>query len=225
MNRDYPLTLQSLALGGLVGALLGLLVDSLLVGFAVFTLFAIVGATWIRDRPVIFPFILVYQWLAITVGYFYSLVTGVFPSVYAPGDVERTLWLSLSGLLLLAGGIRLASWIGTTRGTAAVDEPTDVFNLSGLFWLVMALYSFEYLYVINTRAYASVGAILARVLDFRQVLLLTLWYEVMRRRVRTRYLWITLAWVFVPLLGSYFSDFKTPLILLFILYVSFWRPW
>jgi hypothetical protein len=31
--------------------------------------------------------------------------------------------------------------------------------------------------------------------------------------------------VFVPSLGSYFSDFKTPLILLFLVSLQFWQPW
>ncbi len=225
MNRDYPLTLPSLAVGALVGGLIGLLADSLLVGFAVVTLFVVVGATWIRNRPAIFPFIFLFQWVAITVGYFYSLATGIFPSVYALGDLERTIWLSLSALLLLAAGIRLACSIGPHQPAEPVEEDVEIHNLQRLFWLVMAVYSVHYFYVINPRVYSSVGVILARVLDFRQVLLLALWYEVLRRRVRMHYLWITLAWVFVPLLGAYFSDFKTPLILLFIVYASFWKAW
>jgi hypothetical protein len=31
--------------------------------------------------------------------------------------------------------------------------------------------------------------------------------------------------VFIPSLGSYFSDFKTPLILLFLVSLQFWKPW
>jgi hypothetical protein len=52
-----------------------------------------------------------------------------------------------------------------------------------------------------------------------------LWFEVVRRRTNWWYLWLSLAWVFVPQLGSYFSDFKTPLILLLIVFASAWKPW
>ncbi len=224
---EYPLTYKALIVAVLAAVLVGLIADSLLVGFAIFVLVAGVGCTWLRDQPIVFPFIIAYQWVAITVGYFYSLATGVFPSVYEPGDIELTLWLSLGGLLLLAVGIRVACSVGPVLFGRGPEEQDDLapFNLSKLFLLVIALYAVDYVHVVNARAYSGAGNMLARVLDFRQVLLLALWFEVLRRRTDFIYLWFSLAWVFVPLLGAYFSDFKTPLILLFIVYASSWRPW
>lgn len=222
--KDYPLTLPSLLVALVVGGIVWLVVESSLVAFSVAVLIFAVGITWRRETSPVFPFILGYQWVSVTIGYYYSLVTGYFPSVYAPGDVERTMWLSLSGLLLLALGMRAA---GFGAAPVGADDPAEaqVSNLTGLFWLVMGVYSINYVYVLNPKAYASVAAILARVLDCRQVLLLLLWFEVLRRRTHLQYLWITLAWVFVPLLGSYFSDFKVPLFLLLLAYVSAWKPW
>jgi hypothetical protein len=79
--------------------------------------------------------------------------------------------------------------------------------------------------VINTKAFGGFDVILERVIAFRQVFLLLLWFEVLRRKTHRHYVWITLAWVFVPLLGSYFSDFKMPWFMLLIAYAGLWRPW
>ncbi len=223
MSKTYPLTLPALGTGLGAGILAGLLGSSLLCGFAVFVVFAVVGGTWRRREAAIFPFILGYQWIAITIGYFYSLLTGVFPSAYPPGDIERTLWLSLTGLIVLAVGIRLAC--GSRFHETGTEPDTCVSNLSGLFWLVVAVYGVNYVYMINTSRVSGVGVVLAAVLDFRQVLLLTLWLEIVRRRTGFLYLWASLVWVFIPLLAAYFSDFKLPLLLLVIVYASTWRPW
>ncbi len=222
--RDYPLTIRSLILALIVGSVTWLIVESLLVGFSVAVLIALVGATWRRDTSPVFPFILAYQWIAVTIGYFYSLSAGFFPSTYAPGDVERTMWLSLTGLLLLALGIRVAD-LASAPDTDDDEAEMQMLNLTGLFWLVMGLYGINYVYVVNTQAYANVSVILGRMLDCRQILLLALWFEVIRRRTHLHYLWITLGWVFVPLLGSYYSDFKVPLFLLLLVYASAWKPW
>ncbi|MGE5361499.1 MAG: hypothetical protein ACM3NQ_20980 [Bacteroidales bacterium] len=225
-NSRYPLTRPALLLGVAGGCVTALVVSSALVGFAVFVLLVTVGATWIRDRPAIFPFILAYQWITVTIGYFYSLVTGVFPSTYPPGDIERTVSLSLSGLLLLALGIRLVSALpGAQAASEDGDQEREIGGLSRLFWLVMAVYAIDYSHALNSALSGGAGQVVARVLDFRQVLLITLWWEVLRRREGIHYIWITLAWVSAPLLGTYFSDFKIPLLLLFITWVSFFKPW
>ncbi len=223
-STSYPLTLPALGIGVVVGALLALIADNQLVGFAFFVLVVTVGGTWRRGDVAVVPFIMAFQWIVVCVGYFYNLLTGIFPSMYPPGDVERTVSLSLLGLLVLATGIRVASW--PRPDTDEGDEPdVQVNNLSGLFWLVMVIYAVDYAYVLNPKAFAGFDVILVRVLDFRQVLLTLLWFEIVRRQTGFRYLWITLAWVFVPLLGSYLSDFKMPLILLFIVYATSWTPW
>ena len=103
----YPLTLWALQAGILVGLFVGLLMDSALLGGAMFVLLAVVGCTWRRDEAPVVPFLLGYQWCAITVGYWYYVFTGIFPTAYALGDLERTVRLSLAGLLVLGAGIRI----------------------------------------------------------------------------------------------------------------------
>ncbi len=228
MRHRFPLTLVGLQVGLFAGLFVGLLTYSYTVGLALFVLCVTLGLTWRRDQTPIFPFILAHQWSAVTLGYFYFAATGIYPSAYATGDIERTAFLSLMGLLVLAAGIRLTMHL--LPGPDVYDPDTGepeayVSNITGLFKLVMLLFALDYVYIINTKAFGGLDVILDRALAFRWVLLLLLWFEILRRRAAYKYLLISMGWVFVPLLGSYFSDFKLPWLLLFIVYMSYWRPW
>ena len=220
----YPLTLWALQAGALGGLFVGLLMDSMLLGTAMFVLLAVVGGTWRRDEAPVIPFLLGYQWCAITVGYWYYVFTGIFPTSYALGDLERTVRLSLAGLLVLAAGIRIVRDSVSIRD-GEEEAPLRVGRLSRLFWFVIIIYGVDYIRAFNTKSFGGLDIPLTILLEFRHVLLMVLWYETIRQGANRRYLWLSLAWVFVPSLGSYFSDFKTPLILLFLVSLQFWRPW
>jgi len=220
---NYPLTVRSLIVGVLAGVAGTVVMGAPLAGYAMFALIAAIGVTWRRDHAPIFPFILAVQWLEVSSGYLFSLITGVFPSEFPPGEVEYAVALALTGLLTLAVGIRLADALLPTDNAPAAES--HVQNLRGLFWLVIGVYAINYVYVLNPKEYAGFDAILERLLGMRQIPLMLLWLEVVRRRTNWSYLWLSLAWVFVPQLGSYFSDFKTPLILLLIVFASAWKPW
>ena len=224
---NYPLTVSWLLLAAFLGCLIAVWSDDLVPGFTIFTLVASVAISWrAGDAPVV-PFVLLYQWVAITVGYWYQGWAGFFPSSYPPGNVELTVVLACGGLLLLALGIRLGTAL-LARRQAAVARPAEVrsaSNLRGLFIVVLALYGIDYVVVLNTWHVANLNVILEQVLVLRQVLLLVLWLEVLRQRRGAMYVVITLAWVFVPRLGAYFSEFKSPFILLIIVFAAAWRPW
>jgi hypothetical protein len=220
----YPLTLWALQAGILLGLFVGLLMDSALLGGAMFVLLAVVGCTWRRDEAPVVPFLLGYQWCAITVGYWYYVFTGIFPTAYALGDLERTVRLSLAGLLVLGAGIRIVRDSVSVKD-AGDDAPLQVGRLNRLFWFVIVIYGIDYIRAFNTKSFGGLDIPLTILLEFRHVLLMVLWYETIRQHANRRYLWLSLAWVFIPSLGSYFSDFKTPLILLFLVSLQFWQPW
>jgi len=220
---NYPLTIRSLIAGVLAGVAGTVLLGAPLAGYAIFTLIAAIGVTWRRDHAPIFPFVLAMQWLEVTSGYLFSVITGVFPSEFPPGDVEYAVALALTGLLTLAVGIRLAAAL-LPADSGSADE-RHVYNLRGLFWLVIGVYAINYVYIVNPKEFGGLDQVLERLLGMRQIPLMLLWFEVVRRRTNWWYLWLSLAWVFIPQLGSYFSDFKTPLILLLIVFASAWKPW
>jgi hypothetical protein len=231
-ERAYPLTVPWLLLGGLVAMAITVTADDVLPGYAAFVLMATIGLTWRRDDPPVFPFIMAYQWLSITVGYWFEKVAGYYPGTYRPGDVEHTMLVALTGLLLLAGGIRLVyhgltTWFGRRRdGRQQARPPTwEVGNLHVLFVVVVVAYGLDYLWQVNTRGFIGFNVALQRVLDMRQVLLVTLWVEILRRRTHYSLLWLSLGWAFVSRLGGYYSDFKSPLLLLLIVYAATFKPW
>ncbi len=226
----YPLTVPWLIAGALLGMALAVAVDDLVPGYAVFVLIATLALTWRQDEPPIFPFVFVCQWLSVTIGFWFERIAGYFPGLYRPGDVRGAALVALTGLLVLAIGIRAAyqgvDAVWTRRGRRKVGDLTWVIsNIRMLFLIVVAAYGIDYFWVVNARAFPGLDVALQRVLDLRQILLVALWLEVLRRRSGYGYLWLALLWAFVPRLGAYFSDFKSPLLLLLIAYASTFRPW
>lgn len=226
----YPLTVPWLLLGGFVGMAISVLADDFLPGYAVFVLLAGIGLTWRHDDPPVFPFILSFQWLSVTVGYWFQGVTGYFPGTYRPGDVNHTVQVALTGLLLLALGIRLvyhvvSMWHERGRRGRRATQSWAIGNVRLLFFIVMAAYAIDYFWFLNTKAIPGLDVALQRVLDLRQVLLVALWVEVLRRREGYSLLLLSLGWAFTSRLGAYFSDFKSPLLLLLIVYAASFRPW
>jgi hypothetical protein len=136
--------------------------------------------------------------------------------------------LALGGLLVLAIGVRLVSqWTGRTRRGSVADEPDD--RESGAIWplfaLVMASYGIDYVYSVNAREFGGVASFVQRVLEFRQVLLVALWLEIIRSRRHLPLLFASFVWAVVPRLGTYYSDFKSPVLLMLLVLAASWRPW
>jgi hypothetical protein len=126
------------------------------------------------------------------------------------------------GLIILALGIRLVERLAPTpRDTSNLE----VGNVQGLFGLVIVLYGAGYVFFLYTRSFAGYDLVMDRILLTRQIPLLLLWFEVLRQRRHKIYLWLSLGFVVVSSFGSYFSDFKTPLLFALIVSASTWKPW
>ena len=232
-NADYPLTLPALLFGAVVASFVGVSTDNLTAAFATGVPLVAAGVVWRKGDPPVLPFILVFQWISITAGYWYERMFDSFPGFYRPGDVEYTMALALAGLLVLSIGIRLASQLLGPAGPAGPDSGTATriarSGRSGLirplFFAVIVTYGIDYLYTINARDFGGLASFVQRVLEFRQVLLVTLWLEIFRQRQHMVLLVISFVWAVVPRLGSYYSDFKSPVILMLIVLAASWRPW
>ena len=232
-STDYPLTVPALLVGAVVASFVGVSTDNLTAAFAVAVLFATPGLVWRKGDPPVLPFILAFQWISITAGYWYERMFDSFPGFYRPGDVEQTMSLSLAGLLILSIGIRLTSQLMGPSAPADAQTNlatrTDRSGGSGLvrplFIAVIVTYGLDYIYTINARDFGGLASFVQRVLEFRQVLLVTLWLEIFRQRRHMVLLVISFVWAVVPRLGSYYSDFKSPVILMLIVLAASWRPW
>ncbi len=210
-----------------LGTLAGVIADDLNTAYAVFVLIAGTGLLWRKDDPPVLPFIIGLQWLSVTAGHWYASWFGTFPGYYVPGDVERTMTIALTGLLVLAVGARLTSQWAGGRGRAAegpaVEGPDS--RVWPLFVVVMACYAVDYVYTLNAREFGGIASFVQRVLEFRQVLLVTLWLEILRSRRHVFLLFVSFAWAVIPRLGTYYSDFKSPIVLMLLVLAASWRPW
>ena len=226
-DAHYPLTFSWLLLALMIGSFVGVATDNLSAAYALVTLITACGLVWRAGDPPILPFILAFQWVSVTAGYWYERWYGSFPGYYRPGDVEHTMFLSLTGLLLLAIGIRVASQLILSRTRATAEDPVIAApNLvRPLFLVVMASYSVEYVYTLSAREFGSMASFVQRLLEFRQVLLVTLWLEILRSRTHLAWLAVSFVWATLPRLGGYYSDFKSPVVLLLIALAATWRPW
>ena len=221
----YPLTGPGLAIAAVLGVSIAVLTSSPLDAWALAVAPLVIGLTWRRNEVPVFPFILGYQWVAIVIGHFYEQIFGVQLSTgYLPGDLERTMVLSLTGLVVLAIGMR----IGAGNGESVVADTTGQASegrIRALFWMVMVLYVPDYVSALNPRQLFGTDAMVEAVLGFRRVFVLALWYEILAGRGPRGYLLISFVWVLVPALGAYFSTFKDPVFMLTLVAVSFWKPW
>lgn len=229
-SADYPLTIPALLMGLVAGSFVGVAADNLTAAFAVCTLIVTTGIVWRRSDAPVLPFIMAFQWLSVTAGYWYEQTFDSFPGTYRPGDVEWTIFLALAGLLTLALGARVVSQLMGPSATVGSEDlrvnpadPGQVIKI--LFVTVMVAYSIEYAYTINAREFGGLASFVQRLLEFRQILLVTLWLTIIRARKHILLLFVSLAWTVVPRLGSYYSDFKSPVILMLIVLAASWRPW
>jgi hypothetical protein len=218
----YAMTQRGFVGGLMLAAVTIIATGDFLAGYAALVLCLTIGLTWRVDEAPILPFILTLQWIQITSGYFFRMMTGVTPADILPGDIGRAVQLALTGLIALAAGMRVVCNSDPVRDE---EHAPVVGNLSGLFYLVIALYSINYISLIHVDSTGGLNIIIERLMMVRQIPLLLLWFEVLRQGRGRMYLWLSLVFVFLPALGSFLSDFKTPLFLALIVSASTWKPW
>lgn len=222
-SYNYPLTTPGLLVGVVAGVCTALFADLPLGGLAVFVLSVTVGLTWRRGEVPIFPFILAVQWVSVTIALFHERWLGPLSHSYEPGDLDRTVLLSLSGLAVLALGMRCGA--GSGGRDPERDWRPSPRAIAMLFWLVIAAYAADYAYALNPKRFFGADVIIEKLLSFRSVLLVTLWAAVLATRGNRRYLVVSFVWALVPTFGSYFSTFRIPVFLLVLIVAARWEPW
>lgn len=219
---SYPFQWKGLVLGLYLGLLGGILFWSPIVGFAWFVLIFGVCALWRTDEPPILSFVVGFQWIQIASGYMYGQVTGTYPFRYPLGDVHTAVLLSLFGLLFLIGGIRLGlrllqqRWQNAERDLLN-QEGQEHYNLRLLFWIVILLFTINYLSLLNTKIFFVFDQILSNILSVRFVLLLLLWYAVLKQREGYRYAMVSFLVALFPTFTSYFAKFMKRLLVMVLL--------
>ena len=220
----YPLTGTGIVFGAVAGGAVAVLFDSLLAGLAIVVLAVGIAVTWRRDEAPIFPFIVAFQWTSIVIGRIYERLVGPLEDPYGLGNTDLAVLLSLTGLVILAIGVRIGSG-SSARASRGAGASVGAGRARFLFWTCVALYAVDYLGGINPKDYGGLDQFVQVALNCRQLFLMALWYEVLSGRGPRRYLIVSFLWVFIPAVGNYFATFKGPALLLLLVAARSWRPW
>ncbi|MBI1883157.1 MAG: hypothetical protein HYS08_02995 [Chlamydiae bacterium] len=220
----YPLQGKFLLLGIIASVTLWLAFLSFPTALALFTVFAVTGILWRRDEAPVLAFCIAFQWVSATAAYFYEKITGYFPDLLVLGDTERTLILSLIGFMVLTVGIR--GGVDLLAFRFKREASVSHYDIKGLFYGVIVLYSASWLVEVNPKLINfEISEVIARLFDFRTVILFLLFLSVLQQRRGYLYAMIAGAWVLIPSVGSYHAAFTQVLFLFFIALLSVWHPW
>ena len=223
-SRTYPLLKLLSLTGAVVGVVVATVFSDMLMGATLFIGFACVGLLWRRSEIPIFAFAILYQWLFVSVGYFYLRITGGYPGMRYLGDLEVAIWYSLAGLLCMTIGIRMV-----LRGFRPRLEPTNnEYDIWKLFWIVLILFSvnwFAELSGVQLRLAAfNVAQILSNVLILRYLFLYLLLLTIVQQGRDYTLGLLAFAYVLLPELTSSMTKFKELFFLFVIVLLSQWRP-
>ena len=228
-QRDFPLTGPGIVIGTVGGLAAAALFQSLLIGFSILVLGAVVGMVWRRDEVPILSFCLAYQWLFTATGYVYDSITGVYPGFLTLGDIHSAVFLSLLGLVAAAVGIRVVFWLwppALRRSVAQSAAADRRLNLTRCFWLVIVTSALSWGGENDPKELWTEGSeVIGYVLAFRAVLLGVLVLEVVKQRRGYGLAVVAVLCAIVPETLTGMSRFSGPLFLVFVVLMSQWRPW
>lgn len=208
-------------------AALGLLTSNpLLTAASVAVLPLLIAIVWRPGEPPVLPFVLGFHWIQATAKVFHADILGTHVSnlaIYAQfgafAEIERATWLSLTGLVALAVGIRLA-----IRTLAPPDE--DALESEG--WSLSIPKAF-WLYFVITFTVTAIYSGIDKTSGFRQIMLGVVqlkWaayflvaYLALARREGYAYFFVALGIEFISGIG-FFSGFKEVLFLTILAYFT-----
>lgn len=231
-DQLYPFQQRFSVIGLVAGAVATIFWGSLLAGFAFVVVFVCAGVTWRRNEPPILPFCLTYQWFFVVTGYLYGTKTGGYLDdlgLHSVDILEGAIGLSLVGFLVIAAGIR-ATWgfiaappLRTFEGRLEESEGYDVRRL---FWIVGAVFLLSWFFEVGPGILhgSSVGQMIEKVLDFREVLLVMLLALVLHANAGFKYAVVAFVIAIVPQFASVQTDFKTLFFYVIALMATEWRP-
>jgi len=202
---------------------------SITIGFSFFILFIVVGLLWRRNEPPALSICLGIQWLFMVTGYIYQNIVGEYPGLRTIGHIDKAVWLSLLGLVTVAGGLRLGLFFN--RHKVLSENQNDKFietryDIKRLFIYIMIVFSIDWFSVISPKGMWFEGAqLIYQLLKFRVVLLLLLILSILRQKEGFGYGIIAVLFVWLPSFTSQMSAFSGIFVLLFVLFLGEWRPW
>jgi hypothetical protein len=221
----YPLQ-APLAIVGAFAAVLALVFQDWVVALAIFSLFALVGASWRADMLPIVPACVAFQWISASTGYIYQLNTGQFPGGGYPERLGDTLVLAMLGLAAVVAGLRIILTLFRKIIFAKTLAPTVHYNINRVFLLTIVIFAASYaIDMLPKQIWFGGAQIIETLLALRFVPYFLLLVAVFERGKGFSQVVLATLWVTGPQLLTGFSDFKEILFVIIIAALAQWRPW
>ncbi len=178
---------------------------------SVVTLVAGSALLWRPGETPILLFIFGFQWLQASVAVFHATWLGIGVAEYSRvgGETERAIWLTLTGLLFLAAGMRLGAGAQSAEHSAAARSVAAAGSMAQWFWLYLcsagaAFVALSFAYVVP-----DLSQPLLALASIKWALFYMLAYAAFAGRRGAPYFIGAFALELAQGIGGYFSDFKT----------------
>lgn len=227
INPKQPFLKVFLFSGVIICVVSAFVFSSLLLGFSILALFICCGLLWNINEPPVLPFCFAFQFAFILTGYLFYLTYDYYPELIFVGELEKAVFFSVTGLLIVMIGIRTAFWI--FRKTIVKNKQLKVENVSYyipvLFWVVIFTNVINLFTAVNPSSIFNSGSqFILYTLSFRNVFVFLLFLEILKQRKGYRYGIVAFVFLIIPTFASFFSDFKFILFMIVILIASEIKP-
>jgi hypothetical protein len=175
---------------------------------------------WMPNQPPVFLFSLGYQWLQVTMVIWQANVAGVeVGRLDRMLPLETTVWYSLIGLVAVAGGIRLALFrMGDRIAARAIEVAAsiDIYKLLTLH-IVLSIFSVGLWTTVGTGALFQVAFAIDQL---KMATLFAVGYVSLTQKRRIGLFVGVFLFEFFFSLGSFFSNFRFPIIVAFLALIA-----
>lgn len=173
----------------------------------------------IGEPPILFA-VLFMQWLSISTGVFQAAMNGqsLAELLGVPGMVEAT-WLSLIGLLMLAGGMHLALRGSSPPRVDILRQEVHGYSLSRITWAYLFAILFFYALDFIIWRMSGLSQALLALTSLRWVIFFVLAVKILMERQGYGLLALAFGYELASGFLSFFSDYKTVILILAMAFV------
>lgn len=189
----------------------------------------IISLTWRKNEPPTLAFGLLFQWAAVTMKVFHANCYGITVDLlkdasmgakFVDERIEQAIIMGLFGLIIIALGVRVGSSGKSLGELSRMKKETEVMSLKRIY----IGYVISQLFVVVAKPIAwsipSIRQFLFSLFDFKWVMFFILIYvSLVKKKGRKWIALVVLFEIFISL-GDYFSEFKIPIFVCFLAFLT-----
>jgi len=172
---------------------------------------------WRPGISFIFGFILLWQWLQVTLKIFYADILNIDVSVISKTNSSyEAILLSMGGLLCLAAGIYITVPSKSLVPISVLKDEAKKYSLDRLFLIYLILTAVNFLLQVILFEYLAVTQIIIGLMNLKVLVIMILFFVSLLTGESKKYLTVIIILEIMIGFTGYFSTFKTILFLLII---------